>query len=133
MAQHLTNMRTNVRHFDPDAEQMRIHFDATEDGFATLVVFNPQGGWILSLGEIRIRAGANTLIWHGHDGDGWPLGEGQYSLELFGFGLDRRPTGDAPLRLQVAIARRYAVGARYVSAALHAPAWLPDAVASGRP
>src|SRR4051812_3222096 len=118
MAQHLTNMRADVRYFDPDNEQMRIHFDAAEEGFATLVIFNPQGGWILSLGELRIRAGANTLIWHGHDGDGWPLADGQYSLDLFGFGLDRRPTGDAPLRLQVALTRQQPVADRYLSPVL---------------
>src|SRR5689334_3187513 len=132
MAQHLTNMRANMRHFDPDTEQMRIHFDAAEDGYATLVIFNPQGGWILSLGEIRVRAGANTLIWHGHDGDGWPLTDGQYSLELFGFGLDRRPTGAAPLRLQVVLARRHVLAERYPNPTLPGSSWVPEAMLVGR-
>lgn len=117
MTQHLSNLRADVRHFDPDTDQVRIHFEANEEGFATLVVFNPQGGWVLSLGEIRIRGGANTIVWHGHDSEGWPLADGEYSLELFGFALDRRPTSDAPLRLQIALARRYREPSNYIDSA----------------
>jgi hypothetical protein len=106
MAQQLTHLRASRPQFDPDSEQVRIYFDAAEDGFATLVVFNGQGTWVLSLGEIQIRAGANTLVWHGHDSDGWPLPVGAYHFELFGFGCDRRPTGAGPLRLHITLARR---------------------------
>ena len=106
MAQQLANLRASRSQFDPDSEQVRIYFDAAEDGYATLVVFNGQGTWVLSLGEIQIRAGANTLVWHGHDADGWPLPVGSYRFELFGFGCDRRPTGARPLHLPITLVRR---------------------------
>jgi hypothetical protein len=111
MEQRLSNIRADVPHFDPDFEQVRIHFEASDSGYATLVVFNAQGSWVLSLGEIGIRQGTNTLVWHGHDADGWPLGDGAYHLELFGFARDRRPTCEPALRLTVSLFRHPAEGA----------------------
>ncbi len=132
MSQRLTNMRADFRHFDPDTQQVGMHFEAAEDGFATLIVFNPQGGWILSLGEIAVRAGANTLAWQGHDADGWPLADGQYSLELFGFGVDRRPSGAAPLRLQIALARQHPVPEPHAGATFRGLPWFADVLAGSR-
>ncbi|MGI8588823.1 MAG: hypothetical protein ACR2M0_14225 [Chloroflexia bacterium] len=106
MAQELSNMRADVGRFDPDTEQVRILFEAREEGFATLVIFDACNEWVLSLGEVHVRVGANALIWHGHDREGWPLANGTYKLELFGFGCDRRPTGAEPLRLQIELVRR---------------------------
>jgi hypothetical protein len=91
MAQQLKGMQVVTAQFDPNSDPCRIHFTAAEEGFATLVVFGPDGGWLLSLGEVRIRAGANTLLWQGRDSEGWPVADGVYSLELFGFDLARRP------------------------------------------
>jgi hypothetical protein len=99
MAQILSNLQTDVPAFDPNTEQVRVGFEASEDGFATLIISHANGGWVLSLGEIRVREGANTLVWQGHDLDGWPLAAGHYALELFGYGRDRRPTGTTALRL----------------------------------
>ncbi len=106
MAQELSNMRADVGRFDPDTEQVRILFEAREEGFATLVIFDARNEWVLSLGEVHVRVGVNALIWHGHDREGWPLANGTYKLELFGFGCDRRPTGAEPLRLQIELMRR---------------------------
>jgi FlgD Ig-like domain len=125
MAQQLANLRASRSQFDPDSEQVRIYFDAAEDGYATLVVFNGQGTWVLSLGEIQIRAGANTLVWHGHDADGWPLPAGPYRFELFGFGRDRRPTGAGPLHLSIVLAHRLAEPDADPDLALRRGAWAP--------
>jgi|SRR5690348_10428882 len=125
MAQQLANLRASRPHFDPDNEQVRIYFDAAEDGFATLVVFTGQGTWVLSLGEIQIRAGANTLVWHGHDADGWPLPAGVYRFELFGFGCDRRPTGAGPLHLPITLARRPAEADGDPDLPLRRRSWTP--------
>jgi hypothetical protein len=111
MEQRLSNMRADVRRFDPDFEQVRIHFEASASGYATLVVFNAEGAWVLSLGEIGIRQGTNTVVWHGHDADGWPLGDGAYHLELFGFARDRRPICEPALRLTVNLFRHPVEGA----------------------
>jgi hypothetical protein len=127
MAQQLAHIRVDRPRFDPDTEQVRIHFDAGEDGYATLVVANAHGGWVLSLGEIRIRAGANVLIWHGHDGEGWPLAPGRYTLDLFGFGRDRRPTGAAPLQVQVELTAHTPRLGPYDDIPLRAGAWFSDA------
>ncbi len=103
MAQQLSAMQISTPQFDPYTDQVRIQFTAAEDGFATLVVFGPDGGWLLSLGEVRIRAGANTLEWQGRDSEGWPVPDGGYTLELFGFDLARRPAAATALRRAVAI------------------------------
>lgn len=103
MAQELKAMQISIPQFDPYSEQVRIHFTAAEDGFATLVVFGPDGGWLLSLGEVRIRAGANALGWQGRDSEGWPVPDGVYTLELFGFDMARRPAAATALRGAVTI------------------------------
>ncbi len=73
MAQHLDDLQINHPRFNPQDEQVFLHFQATEEGFATLVVFAPDGAWLLSLGEVRIGAGANTLAWTGLDSSDPPL------------------------------------------------------------
>ena len=103
MAQQLKTMQISTPQFDPDTDQIRIHFTAAEEGFATLVVFGPDGGWLLSLGEVRIRIGANTLLWQGRDSEGWPVADGVYTLELFGFDLARRPAAATALRGAVTV------------------------------
>lgn len=106
MAQRLTNLRVDTRQFNPDTQRVRLQCHAAEDGFATLVVLNPRGGWILSLGEMALQAGANTITWHGHDKDGWPLADGLYYLEIFGFGTDHRPANGPALRVTVELVHR---------------------------
>jgi hypothetical protein len=103
MAQQLSAMQISSPQFDPYTDQVRIHFTAAEEGFATLVVFGPDGGWLLSLGEVRVRPGANSLLWEGRDSEGWPVADGVYTLELFGFDLARRPAAAAALRGAVSV------------------------------
>ncbi len=123
MSQRLTNLRTDLSGLDPNTEQVRIHFTAAEEGFATLVVGTAAGGWVLSLGDIRVRAGANTLVWQGHDPDGWPLAPGRYQLELFGVGRDRRPTGAAPLCADLNLVHHPATAAFASDLPLRLPTW----------
>ena len=103
MAQQLTGMIITTPRFDPQNEQVQVRFHAAEDGYATLVVFGPDGAWLLSLGEARIRAGANTVAWHGRDSDGGSVPDGIYTLELFGFDRARRPAAAAALRTEVEV------------------------------
>src|SRR6476646_1580821 len=77
VAQQLSGIQTNTHSFDPRHEQVRVAFQAAEEGFATLVVFGPDGGWLLSLGEARIHRGANTLTWMGHDSEDVPVSNGK--------------------------------------------------------
>ena len=108
MAQQLSAMQISTPQFEPYTDQVRIHFTAAEEGFATLVVFAPDGGWLLSLGEVRIRAGANSLLWQGRDSEGWPVADGVYTLELFGFNLAHRPAAATALRAAVSIRKSHA-------------------------
>ena len=103
MAQQLTGMVTSTTRFDPQKEQVQVRFDAAEDGFATLVVFGPDGAWLLSLGETRVQAGPNTVIWQGRDSDGDLVPDGLYTLELFGFDRTRRPAAAGALIGQVEV------------------------------
>ena len=103
MAQQLTGMVTSTTRFDPQKEQVQVRFDAAEDGFATLVVFGPDGAWLLSLGETRVQAGPNTVIWQGRDSDGDLVPDGLYTLELFGFDRTRRPAAAGALIDQVEV------------------------------
>jgi hypothetical protein len=103
MTQQLTEMTTSKLRFDPQKEQVQIRFDAAEDGFATLVVFGPDGAWLFSLSESRIQAGANTVVWQGRDNTGALVPDGLYTLELFGFDRARRPAAAGALSGQVEI------------------------------
>lgn len=103
MAQQLSGMHINTTGFNPQYEQVQVAFQAAEEGFATLVVYDPKGGWLLSLGETRIHPGANTLSWPGCDSEGQPVPNGRYTLELFGFDMARRPGSAPALRAQVII------------------------------
>ncbi len=123
MSQLLTNLHTDRAGFDPNTDQVRIHFTAAAEGFATLVVCTVAGGWVLSLGDIRVRAGANTLVWQGHDPDGWPLAPDRYRLELFGVGRDRRPTGLAPLCTTLDLVHHPATAPIPSDLSLRLPTW----------
>jgi len=123
MRQLLTDLHTDLPGVDPNTEQVRIHFTAAEEGFATLVVGTTVGGWVLSLGDIRVRAGANTLVWQGHDPDGWPLAPGRYRLELFGVGRDRRPTAVAPLCATLDLVHHPATAPLAVPVPVRLPLW----------
>ena len=103
MPQQLTGTATSIPRFDPQKEPVQVRFDAAEDGFATLVVFGPDGAWLLSLGETRIQAGANTVVWQGRDSDGDLVPDGLYTLELFGFDHTRRPAAAGALSGQVEV------------------------------
>ena len=102
MAQHFTGLALSTPRFDPQKEQMQIRFEAAEEGFATLVIFGPDGAWLLSQGEARVHAGSNTLSWQGRDSDGGLVPDGVYTVELFGFDRTRRPVA-AVLRAQIEV------------------------------
>ncbi len=123
MPQLLSDLHTDLPSFDPNTEQVRIHFAAAEEGFATLVVCTAAGGWVLSLGDLRVRVGANTLVWQGHDPDGWPLAPGCYRLELFGMGRDRRPTDLTPLCTTLDLVHHPAIATLASDVSLRLPSW----------
>lgn len=103
MAQQLTGMTTSTSRFDPQKEPVQVRFNAAEDGFATLVVFGPDGAWLLSLGETRVQTGANMVVWQGRDSDGDLVPDGLYTLELFGFDRTHRPAAAGAQRGQVEV------------------------------
>ena len=125
MFQHLSRLQTDRRFFDPATEAVRLSFTADEDGFATLAVFAHGTGHALSLGEFRIRAGANRVTWHGRDNDGIMLPAGGYDLVVYGVNAAGGASGEPPLRAQVALVRR-------PGAAATAPTPAPPAGAAAR-